>query len=528
MKTLTGGGLVVECLRRHGVRQVFSIAGGQMGTIYDSIGKSEDISLFTPRNETVVPVMAAGYVASSGEPCVSMTTVGAGVVYEVAGLLTSWLDYIPVISIAPQVQSYKMKPHQESLQACNQDELFEPVTKWNSIIYHWDRIPQIVDRGFREALSGAPGPVHLDIPVDVLFKRKVISRESEKKLLPDCWKTRYSGPIKPDEEKLRDALKALQGAKKPVAIVGQGMNRRDRYPGLGKWLGELGIPALTTKTCSAAMPCAGDCYAGDESLYSSSPAGLEVLKAADLLLVIGIDRYSRKVLNAVRSGTRVVNMIQIETDPAAFIVTGNNRRAYSDPVCALSFFSNEMNNSKRKFNSWRKEFASIGETIAGAAYEKNQAVKALADKFAVEITREDIVISDGETARKLAIVAGRRFMCGQLFIMDEEDMPGNGLPFAIGALIANPGSRIILICDSRALMYNVRELQPAASAGLELNIICIDRMGWEGSVCDIAPVLKGLKCSIAGYNSSELESKEEMLLRNHRGPRAVIIGDGTK
>ena len=151
MNLITGGEVLVDCLRAQGVRQVFSIIGGQMGTIYDTIGRREDMDLFVPRCETTVPLMAAGYVASTGRPAVSLTTVGAGVVYEVAGLACAWFDYLPVISLAPQVQSWKTKPHQESLQACNQDEIYFPLTKWNTIVYHWKRIPQLLTRAFREA-----------------------------------------------------------------------------------------------------------------------------------------------------------------------------------------------------------------------------------------------------------------------------------------------------------------------------------------------------------------------------------------
>jgi acetolactate synthase-1/2/3 large subunit len=171
MEITNGGEILVQALARQGVKKVFSIIGGQMGTMYDAIGRHPDMEVITPRSEASAALMACGYTASTGTPCVSMATVGAGVVYETAGLIMAWLDYLPVLSIAPQVQSYKMKPHQENLQACDQDLLFAPFTKFNAIGYHAKRLPQLVDRALREALAGIPGPVHLDVPVDILFER---------------------------------------------------------------------------------------------------------------------------------------------------------------------------------------------------------------------------------------------------------------------------------------------------------------------------------------------------------------------
>lgn len=182
MNFITGGEILVDCLQAQGVRHVFSIIGGQMGTIYEAISCRDGIDLFIPRCETVTPLMAAGCMAVTGVPAVSLTTVGAGVVYEVAGLTHAWFNYLPVISLAPQVQSWKTKPHRESLQACNQDELYAPLTKWNTIVYHWKRIPAMMNRGFREAYTGVPGPVHIDIPVDILFKRGLWGANDLKKI----------------------------------------------------------------------------------------------------------------------------------------------------------------------------------------------------------------------------------------------------------------------------------------------------------------------------------------------------------
>ena len=230
MNLITGGEVLVDCLRKQGVRHVFSIIGGQMGTIYDTIGRRDDIDLFIPRCETVTPLMAAGYVASTGKPAASLTTVGAGVVYEVAGLAYAWLNYLPVISLAPQVQSWKMKPHQESLQACNQDEIYYPADQMeHDRLSLEDEFRRLLTRGFREAYTGIPGPVHIDVPVDILFKRGLWSAKDLNKVPVVKQEAKIAGVA----AQVEDAMNRIEEGRKSSGHRGAGYRQiraLPRYP----------------------------------------------------------------------------------------------------------------------------------------------------------------------------------------------------------------------------------------------------------------------------------------------------------
>jgi acetolactate synthase-1/2/3 large subunit len=120
MATYLGADLIVETLAREGVRHVFTVPGGQMIPIHYAIDEHESMELVVPRHEGAAALMACGY-SMAGLPSCVMTTVGAGIAYEVGSLALAWRERLPVISMAPQVQSYKMKPIQENLQACVQD-----------------------------------------------------------------------------------------------------------------------------------------------------------------------------------------------------------------------------------------------------------------------------------------------------------------------------------------------------------------------------------------------------------------------
>jgi acetolactate synthase I/II/III large subunit len=488
MRFPSGGDLLVDCLVRHGVSHVFSIIGGQMGTIYDAIGRSADIDVVTPRSETAAALMACGYTAAAGRPCVSMATVGAGVVYEVAGLAKAWFDHLPVVSIAPQVQSYRVKPHQESLQACEQDELFYPITKWNAIVFHWARIPQMVDRAFREALTGVPGPVHLDIPVDILFKRSPLTPARERRLLVEPGMSRYDGPIRGEADAAGRIFEALSTASRPLAVLGQGFGRPGRFPATAAALEEMGAPVVTTVHSAGVMPDGSACYAGD----LESCDGLDIVGQADLILLVGIDHRSRGFIERIGAAVPVV---QVETDPAAFLSRRQGHVAiYADPQSALDGMKEAA--AGADVRSWRDQFVADAREAAVAAAARFPVVGMIVDMLREAGTGSDVIVADGEVPSLAARRALTQVEHEAVFIMDEREIPGAGLPFAIGAHLSDPGANVILICDKNSLFYHIRELQPAVCGGMDITLICVDDLDADSNVADTEGVLSGLGCDV--------------------------------
>jgi len=218
MGVMTGGDVLIETLAREGARLVFSMPGGQLLPIYDAIREHPKLELVTPRHEGAASIMACGAAMAGGGLGVVMSTVGAGVIYEAGGLLLAWRERLPVLSIAPQVQSYRMKPIQESLQACDQDEIFRPFTKFKAIAYHYKRIPQLTRRAIRIARAPEPGPIHLDVPVDILFEFK--TRQA----------LRAGGPLLPGRGEARDGRDVRGGRDHGELAPSAGPGRTRRAP----------------------------------------------------------------------------------------------------------------------------------------------------------------------------------------------------------------------------------------------------------------------------------------------------------
>jgi len=489
MAKMTGGDLLVQCLAGHGVKYIFSIIGGQMCSVYEAARVRPEIALVTLRNEAAAPVMAGGYAAASGIPAVSMCTVGAGVVYEVAGLMDAWMSYLPVISIAPQVQSWKMKPHQENLQGMNQDEIFYPITKWNAIVYHWERIPQMVARALREARANAPGPVHLDLPVDVLFKTGKPSDKKMRELMPPPETTRFSGALPGTEDEVKAGIEAVRAARRPVALIGQAMGTAGRYEQMAELLNAAGLPALTARSSSSAMSGKDGCFAGPLGLFMESGTGRAILEQADALVVVGIDPEIMDALKALTGfgGTTV----QVEVDPSA-VLTGRAKHVgvNADPV---SFFK-RLDAGEGRWKEWAGKVREAREAIV-ADEKKNIPDAALYEGLALAVKDDDVLVVDGKAPARAAraLLANNRHH--RLFIMNHRDMAGPGLPFAIGARLALPANPVTLITDLDSLMRHPQELKTAEGLGLDVRIVVTDP-GRDQRHARTEAVLGGLGCEI--------------------------------
>ena len=506
MAKITGGELLVDTLRGHGVRHVFSIIGGQMCSIYEALSRRPEMNLVTLRNEAAAPMMAAGCAAVTGRPSVSMCTVGAGVVYEVAGLLAAWYSYLPVISIAPQVQSWKMNPHQENLQGLNQDGIFAPITKWNAIIYHWERIPALVNRALREAQANAPGPVHLDVPVDVLFQTRKLDASKKSKLMPPAATTRFIGSLPGPEEQVGNACSAISRGERPVVLVGQGMGRPDRYPAIRDHLNRLRLPVLVSD-CSFGTSDGKDAsQVGALGLFSGSEKGRQMIAEADLILIIGLDDQIKEIIDQAGQDAAIV---QVEVDPSA-LLTG--RRDYlgvnADPISFFSTLNQTNDHQGPKWPAWLEAMQKTGETIALEIAERRPESASVFKGLAAGLGDDDIVVVDGAEPVRAARAFLRQARYRNLFLMNTRDMAGVGLPFALGAKIGMPTHQVTLIVDKDSLFRHLQELQTAVGLGIGISIICADP-GEGQALTRSAAILQGLGCEIGRLPAGEIPQRAE-------------------
>ncbi len=250
MARLTGGEVLKRYLVQENVRYVFGVPGDQLYPILDAIYKDKRIDFITMRHEAAAAHAADAWARVTGEPGVCLGTVGSGAANLVGGVYPAFADSIPMIVITAQNQAWRSYPDHGSMQALDQISLFKPVTKWNALVSHWSRIPELTQRAFRIATSEKPGPVHLDFPADVLFKT---GDENEIKIV-------HPSSYRPTERPVGDlslidqAAMMLVKAKLPLIHAGGGVLRSGASKELIELAEYLQAPVTTSMSGRSSIP----------------------------------------------------------------------------------------------------------------------------------------------------------------------------------------------------------------------------------------------------------------------------------
>ncbi|HEY5532494.1 MAG TPA: thiamine pyrophosphate-binding protein [Candidatus Anoxymicrobiaceae bacterium] len=472
MQFLTGGDLVAKTLAQEGVEYFIGILGGQISPLFDAIGREPGLKLVVPRNEAAGAMIADGYTRACGKPAVVISTVGAGAVYSVAGTANAWGDHVPVFSISPQVQSWKMYPAQESLQGCYQADMLAGVTRWNCIAYNWKRIPSLVQRALRESFSGEKGPVHMDIPVDIFFEYHAVTKKKLHKLMPPPGSSRFSGSYFPDSDAAGEALDMLGAAKKPVLLAGLSVLREGAWSSLSSLADRLPAPVALTGGALSALGADSPEYIG--VLGHSALANLpEALGQADLLLMVGTTMGEQEEVMDMVDHSRI-KIIQTSPEPELLGSLGPVDAVLAgDSASICGVLEKGMTGESSEKAQWsracRDSFESTLESVRMDARDgPGAAVNALGETM----RKQDLMVLDGRESFYWGSLLCPADMNDTRYLSRGLKGMGYGLPMALGVKLARPRERVFALCDTESLLHHVQELDTARREGINV-IVCV-------------------------------------------------------
>ena len=211
----TGGGAIVDCLKREGVPFVFGVPGGQTLGIMDSLYRTPEIRFITVHDERAAAHMADGYARITGRPGVCLTTTGPGATNLLTGIGGAFHDSSPVIAVTANNRGRDLA--HDDAQEADHIALLESLTKWSLLVTEVDRIPHAVREAFRRSLGGSPGPVHLD------FTREILEGEEVEFAPLDPAQYRAEGRPQGDAEQIERAAELLSAAESPTIWAGRGV-----------------------------------------------------------------------------------------------------------------------------------------------------------------------------------------------------------------------------------------------------------------------------------------------------------------
>jgi acetolactate synthase I/II/III large subunit len=270
MASIHGGRIVARALRAENVPFVFTLCGGHVMSIYDGC-LDEGIGVIDTRHEQTAGHAADGWARVTGKPGVAIVTAGPGLTDAVTAVASAHRAQVPMLIIGGQ--GPRIFADMGSLQDMNHVELMRPITKWSVSVPSARRLGEYVSTAFRKATTNVPGPVFLEMPLDLLFE------QVEEEDVVTCTNYRTDAAIAGDPRAIERAFQLLKSAERPMALVGSQYwwsKRRDAYE---KFVETFRMPVYVNGAARGSLPPGHPCF--------FQQTRKEALKAADVILIFG-------------------------------------------------------------------------------------------------------------------------------------------------------------------------------------------------------------------------------------------------
>jgi acetolactate synthase-1/2/3 large subunit len=466
-----GSDVIARFLDDQGVECVFELVGGMITHLLDSIHLAGEIRIVSMHHEQGAAFAAEGLARITGVPGVAMATSGPGATNLLTGIASCYFDSTPAVFITGQVNRNELKGdraiRQMGFQETDIVALAAPITKAAWQVETPEQLPVLLQRSFQLATSGRPGPVLLDVPMDI--------QRAEVPFVDD------RQPVKPmagpavTQSVLDDLIRALRNAERPLVLVGGGIRAARATDEIRELLTALGVPVVNSLMGVDVLPFSSDLRVGMIGSYGNRWANLAVGRA-DFLLVLG----SRLDIRQTGSETEAFKadrvIFHVDCEPGEI----NNRIEGCTAILAdLREFAGAALPMARASNlpvrsDWIEEIRALREAwpdtqelpgLSGinpnVLMHRLSSVSRNAAAFVADVGQHQMW-----AAQSLELLLDQRFLTsGGLGSM------GFGLPAAIGASLAANGRPIVLVAGDGGFQNNIQELQTVARNGLPIKML---------------------------------------------------------
>ncbi len=475
MKERQGGWLVAKTLYDLGVRNIFTLGGGHINPIFVACSELE-INLIDTHHEQGASMAADAYGRITKKPGICLVTAGPGFTNTLTGVAGSFLSNSPLLLIAGM--SGLEENDRVSLQEIDQEAMITPITKWAKTVYDTNRIPEYVSRAFMIAQTGKPGPVYLGMSYEILYP--FLDKSKEKRIKPITLKT----TTEPSDKTVEQVVSLIEASTKPVVIAGSGC----WYSGAERLLFEFSllfkIPLFTLNM--------GRGIVSDDRCFGiaspGSPRGFKDITAlCDLIILLGV--RPSIYMGFGKTFNPKAKIIQVDIDPKEI---GKNIEIELPIVTDASGFLKRtihalkgLPNIERRFEDWYKEASSISQRTYREFETRYLRKKkcpihpALVAKTVSDLlSQEGIIVVDGGDCQSWCDITcevkgpGRYLKGGPLGCM------GIGIPFALGAKVAEPQTPVVLISGDGAAAMNFMEIETAVRHSLPFTVVICNDSAW--------------------------------------------------
>lgn len=472
MAMVNGSQILARVLKQHGVDTMFYLMGGPM-IAAELACIDEGIRSIDVRHEQAAAMMAHAYSRVTNRVGVCMAASGPGVCNLVTGVATAWADSAPLLVVggAAPANVWGTGVFQEM----DQLAMFRPITKWSERILDVRRIPDMVATALRQATSGKPGPVYLDIGGNILYQQV---EESEVHYPNPKLTFARHRPIG-NPEAVKEAISLLAQAEKPIIMTGSGIIWSQASAELQRFVEMSGIPFYTTPQGRGVIP--------DDHELSFLSARATAFKEADLLMVIGTRaNYVNGHLTAPRFRADA-KLIHVNIDPGEIGVTREcDVGVVGDAKAVLQQLATEGKGklSPSRYSAWVSHLSAVNREKGASTLEKMSSDKLpihplrLCKEIGEFLDRDAILVVDGQEILNYGRQSIRTFAPGHRLNSGVFGTMGVGLPFGVGAKAAQPDKQVLVLHGDGSFGLNAMELDTAVRHKIPVVTVISLNGGW--------------------------------------------------
>lgn len=454
-REITGARVLLECLKRLGVKDIFGYPGGSVIPIYDEIYSFEGIKHYLSRHEQGAVHEADGYARASGEVGVCIATSGPRATNLVTGIMTAFMDSIPILAITGQVNRAMLG--RDSFQETDIVNITLPITKSNYQIISIEEIPQIVKEAYHIAKSGRPGPVLIDFPRDIQLEKIEVER-FEELYSEEMDLSGYERGYQEDLSKLDEGIKLIENSKRPLIISGAGVIHSKGVEEFREFVERLQIPVTSTLLGLGAYPGDKNLFLGMLGMHGTAAANIATLEA-DLIIGMGF-RFDDRITGNIEKFCPNAKIIHIDIDPSEIEKNKKVDIALVGDLKKVLTLLNKKRIELEDIQEWRDRVEYLKRRYSLIVPDCKEGLTTQ------RVLREIDRVLKGEGV--IATDVGQHQMWSALHLTYRNPNSiissggggtmGFGLPSAIGAQVACPDKKIISIVGDGGFQMNIQEL----------------------------------------------------------------------
>lgn len=463
---MNGAQALIESLLREGVTHMFGYAGATICPAVDALKEHPEIEYTLVRTEQNAGHMASGYARISGKVGVCMVTSGPGATNLITGIATAYMDSIPMVAITGQVPSHLLG--RDIFQEVDITGAVAPFSKHSYLVKNANDIPRVIKEAFHIASTGRPGPVLIDIPIDVQEQHLRSFHYPEQVDIRG-----YNPSVKGNDLQIKRVVEAIARSRQPLICAGGGVWLADARAELLELAESCAIPVVKTMMGIGLIPTDHPLNMGMIGAHGNQCAN-QALARADLLIMVGTRAADRAVVDP-REIQRRMATIHIDVDPAEI---GKNMQAAVPLVGDVKVILQqilERGAPVTDSSAWLEQLKDYRKAELQRTFPQREGYVfpgTVMRKLGRKLDEDAVVCVDvGQNqifaCKYLPQKQGRLLTSGGLGTM------GYALPAAIGAKVAAPEKQTVVVCGDGSFQMAMNELSAIRCADMDVKIVLL-------------------------------------------------------